>query len=209
MAAKGKRRAAPKAAKKPVWTPPAAAVPGKTDPLERLLSQLDEKSEQLALVNGILRTAVGASSLEDVLRVFASNVKAICPFDRMSVALADRTARVFHVPFIHFGGRVQENREPPRPFSDTPLTQVLDTRQALLRKDIAADMKFGRDREFVKLGIACEMIFPLVAGQEAFGTFQMSCFESGRLTERHLALVGEALPAITAVIHGFKRPPRG
>ena len=175
-------------------------------PAERLLSQLDEKIRQIALVNGILRRTVGACSLGDVLGVFASNLKESVPFDRMSVALYDAGARVFRVPFIYFGGRVQENRESPRPYADTPLSKVVESGEPMLRKNISADMSFARDREFVNKGLTCEMIFPLVAGQAAFGTYQMSAFEPGRLTERHLAVIKDLIPAVTVVVYQFRTP---
>ncbi len=175
-------------------------------PAERLLAQLDEKIRQLALVNGILRRTVGAFSLGDVLGVFASNLKESVPFDRMSVALYDSGARVFRVPFIYFGGRVQENKESPRPYADTPLSRVIEMGQPMLRKNISADMAFARDREFVNKGLTCEMIFPLVAGPSAFGTYQMSAFEPGRLTERHFAIVADLIPAVTVVVHQFRTP---
>jgi len=183
----------------------ARSVP-EDSPAERLLAQLDEKIRQLALVNGILRRTVGAFSLGDVLGVFASNLKESVPFDRMSVALYDAGAKVFRVPFIYFGGRVQENKEAPRPYADTPLSKVVETGQALLRKNISADMSFARDREFLNKGLTCEMIFPLIAGQTAFGTYQMSAYEPGRLTERHLSLVNDLIPAVTVVVHQFRTP---
>lgn len=182
---------------------PPARPPVRNDSAARLLSQLDEKIRQLALVNGILRTAIGASTVGEVLAVFASNLKESVPFDRMSVALSDPGRKVFHVPFIYFGGRVQKNPEPPRPFADTPLTQVLESGEALLRRNISAEMKFARDHEFVQKGLRCEMIFPLTAGEAPFGTFQMACFEPARLSERHLSVVSDLLPAVAIVTHRF------
>jgi hypothetical protein len=173
----------------------------RNDTSERLLAQLDEKIRQLALVNGVLRTAVGAATIGEILGVFASNLKESVPFDRMSVALCNPERRVFHVPFIYFGGRVQENLEAPRPYADTPLTRVIETGQPLLRKNISAEMTFTRDHEFLKKGLTCEMIFPLLLGSVPFGTFQMSCFEPGRLTEKHLSIVSDLIPAIAIVTH--------
>src|SRR5258706_4046305 len=86
--------------------PPAAPRNGAS---ERLLAQLDEKIRLLALVNGVLRTAVGAGTIGEVLGVFASNLKESVPFDRMSVALSDSGTKVFHVPIIYFRGRLQGN----------------------------------------------------------------------------------------------------
>jgi hypothetical protein len=175
----------------------------RNDASERLLAQLDEKIRQLALVNGILRTAVGAATIGEVLGVFASNLKESVPFDRLSAALCDDSRRVFNVPFIYFGGRVQENREAPRPYADTPLTRVIETGQPLLRKNISSEMSFARDREFIQKGLTCEMIFPLLSGATPFGTFQVSCFEPGRLTDKHLSIVGDLMPAIAIVTHRF------
>lgn len=186
--------------------PPPAPSPSGPDAkpaAERLLAQLDEKIRQLALVNGVLRTAVSAASIPDLIGVFASNLKESVPFDRLSVALADPALRVFRVPFIYFKGRVVENQEAPRPFADTPLSRVLETGQPMLRRNIGAEMTFARDREFVQKGLGCELIFPLIAGTTAFGTFQMSCFEPGRLTDHHLAIVSDLIPAITIVTHRF------
>lgn len=179
----------------------AASPPARDAARERLFAQLDEKIRQLALVNGVLRTAVAASTVGEVLAVFASNLKESVPFDRMSVALCEPAKRLFHVPFIYFGGRVQENREPPRPYADTPLTRVLETGQPLLRKNISAEMTFARDREFIQKGLRCELIFPLTAGDQAFGTFQMSCFEPARLNDKHLAVLGDLMPAVALVTH--------
>ena len=180
--------------------PPAAP---RNDASERLLSQLDEKIRQLALVNGVLRTAVGAASIGEVLGVFAVNLKESVPFDRLSVALCDTPRRVFHVPFIYSGGHVLKNPEAPRPYADTPLTRVIETGQPLLRRNISADMSFARDREFLQKGLTCEMIFPLLSGTVPFGTFQVSCYEPGRLTEKHLAIVSDLIPAIAIVTHRF------
>jgi hypothetical protein len=190
--------------KKPAARPRA---PVRDEARERLLTQLDERIRLLALVNGVLRTAVTSKTVGEVLAVFASNLKESIPFDRLSVALCDPGKRVFHAPFIYFRGRVQENREPPRPYADTPLTRVVETGQALLRKNISSEMNFPRDREYLQKGLRCEMIFPLVAGGTVFGTFQMACFEPGRHTERHLAIVGDLLPAIAIVTHRFVDKP--
>jgi hypothetical protein len=189
-------------------TAPRTGSSARDEGRERLLTELDEKIRQLALVNGVLRKAVTTSTVGEVLAIFASNLKESIPFDRLSVALCDPARRVFHVPFIYFGGKVQENREPPRPYADTPLTRVVETAQPLLRKNISSEMTFARDREFVEKGLRCEMIFPLAAGATIFGTFQMACFEPGRHTERHLATLGDLMPAIAVVTHRFVQKER-
>jgi GAF domain-containing protein len=169
----------------------------------KMVAQLEEKSDQLALVNGMLRTAIGAASLAEVLRVFASNLKSICPFDRLSVSIYDAGRNLFRVPYAYLGGQVIEVKEGPWGWADTPLARAVETRQPFFRKSINQAAAPGADREFVRLGLGCAAIFPLLVGDRAFGTFQLGCFEAGRLTERHVALLQEFLPAIAIVVQRF------
>ncbi len=160
----------------------------------RILGQLDEKMEQLALINGVLRTIVGGTSLPDVLRVFASNLKTICPFDRLGIALYDAERRVFHTPFVVMGGRMADAREPARPYGDSPLSKVIETHQPILRGNIREEG--AGEKNGVRRSLGCEMLFPLAVGEKPFGVFEVGCFEPGRLNERHLALLADIVPAI-------------
>ena len=167
----------------------------------KLLAMLDQKSEQLALINGILRTIISGAELPDVLRVFASNLKTLCPFDRCSISIYDEKARLFHVPYMVVGGRVQETHDAPRPYDSTILSKVVETRQPLLRDNLAAEStKYASDSEFIEKGFAGEMLFPLTVSNRAFGTFNIGSFEAGRLTERHVMLIQDIVPALAVAV---------
>lgn len=187
--------------------PAEAPYPDTRAMAQRMVAQLEEKSDQLGLVNGVLRTAIGAGSLAEVLRVFASNLKAICPFDRLSVSIYDPERNLFRVPYAYLGGQVIEVKEGPWAWADTPLSRAVETRQAVLRRSIGPGASLKADREFLRLGLGCAAIFPLMTGERAFGTFQLGCFEPGRLTERHVALLQDLLPAIAIVVHRFISSP--
>ncbi len=163
----------------------------------RLLDEVDVHIRQLGLVNGILSAVLAGASLPETLKIFYSNLKTLCPIDRMSISKYDAERRVFLVPMAIKGGRLIETNEPPRPFDTTPLSEAVRTRTAVLRKDIRQENSYAQDHEFIRRGFESEMFFPLVAGEEVFGTFQVGCFEADLLTERHLRIVSEILPAIT------------
>lgn len=145
----------------------------------------------------MLRTIISGAELPEILRVFASNLKAVCPFDRCSISLYDEKEGVFHVPYMVFRGRVTETGEPARPFASTPLSEVVRTGRPLLRQDIAGEGgRFHSDTDFSRKGIACEMLFPLQVGGKPFGTFNLAAFEPRSLTESHLALLADLVPAV-------------
>lgn len=167
----------------------------------RLLGELDERTQQVALINGVLRTILTGAPLTDILRVFASNLKSLCPFDRCSVALYDEKRRTFRVPYMVFGGRVIETGEPARTYGSSPLARAVETGRAVLRRDIMKETrKFAADTQFLRKGFASELLLPLEAGARPVGTFNLACFEAGRLEERHVDLLRELVPAIAMAV---------
>jgi transcriptional regulator with GAF, ATPase, and Fis domain len=169
----------------------------------RLLSILDQREEQLALINGVLRTIVGGATLPQILKVFAGNLKTLCPFDRCSISIYDEKARVFNVPYMIFEGHVQETNDAPRPFGSTILSKVIETRQPLLRRNLVVEEKekrYEHDTDFVKRGFSSELIFPLTVANRAFGTFNIASFEADRLTEKHIYLIQDLIPAVSIAV---------
>lgn len=174
-----------------------------SDPKRRLVEELVQKARVLALANGILRTTLAAGSLPEVLLALAPNLKEICPFDRLSVSLYDPERKLFHIPYAYLKANVSETGDGPQPAADTPLAQVIATRRPLLRRAEKREGPLSTDTALLKRGPGCEAIFPLLAGERAFGTFQVSCVEPDRLTDEHLRLVDELLPAVASAVHRF------
>jgi GAF domain-containing protein len=176
---------------------------GKRDsnPTTRLLGQLEERAEQLAIVNGVLRTIVAGAPLPDILRVFASNLKTLCPFDRCSIAIFDDKQRVFRVPYMVMRGQVQETNEAPRPFGSSVLSSVIEFRKPVLRRNIPKDERhFATDDAFTRKGFACELLLPLQVGPHPFGTVNFGCYEADRLTEAHIPVLQEIVPAVAVAV---------
>jgi GAF domain-containing protein len=173
------------------------------DSTPRLVEELMQKAHLLALVNGLLRTTLAATSLPEVLLALAPNLKELCPFDRLSVSLYDRRRKQFHVPYVYTKAAVVETGEGPRPYASTPLATVVETRRPLLRRNPPPRRSSSTDTAALRAGPGCEAIFPLLAAERPFGTFQVDCLEPDRLTDEHLGLVEELLPAIASAVHRF------
>ena len=175
----------------------------KTDGKRKLVEELVQKARVLALVNGLLRTTIAAGSLPEVLMALAPNLKEICPFDRLSVSLYDPRRRVFHTPYAYMKARVEETGESPKDFEKTPCSQVLMTRRPLLLRQDRSGPLIATDTAVLKKGPGCEAIFPLLIGENPFGTFQVGCLERDRLQDDHVEQVAELIPAISSSVHRF------
>lgn len=167
----------------------------------KLFAQLEQRTEQLALINGVLRTIVCGAPLPEILKAFASNLKRLCPFDRCSISIYDERHQVFHRPYMIIDGRVRETKEEPRKAGATILSRVIETRQPLLRRNIRSDdPRFEADRRLLRKGFASELFFPLQVGDKPFGTFNLCAFEGNRLDERHVRLLHDVVPAIAVAV---------
>lgn len=188
-------------------------VPGFSEPAgrdgrpeSRLIAQLESAQEQIAVINGVLRTIVSGATLPEILKVFASNLKTLVPFDRCSISIYDPERRVFHVPYMVMGGKVLETQELPRPFASSPLGRVVDTGKPLIRNRIKSDPRhYELDRAFLRKGFASEMLVPLVVGRLVFGTFNMGSWTADLYTGDVMRRVQDIVPAVAvAVWHHVK-----
>jgi len=176
-----------------------------SDKYRRLLGEIETKSEQLALINGLLRLVNSNVTLDKILHVFSMNLKTLCPFDRLDIALFNPLQRHFEIPFALQDGRILSNPdEYPRPWGATVITKVVQERLPLLRTDIRKDFQqFDTDRLFVKKGYSTELIFPLEIENRVVGSLNIACFEAGKLADRHLRTLYEVSQAVTAAVYRY------
>jgi GAF domain-containing protein len=171
---------------------------------ERLIVELEVKSEQLALINGLLKLTTSDITLDQILRVFSNNLKTLCPFDRLDVALFNPEEKHFEIPFALVGGSIMQNPDDyVRPWGSTIITRVFEEKTPLLRSDIRKDFSFDTDRLFVQKGFSTELLFPLEISNRIVGTLNIACFEAGRLTEKHLHTLYEISNAVTVAVHRY------
>lgn len=190
------------------------APPTRVEELERscrrMIKELDEKSEQVAIINGILRLLASDMQVKDVLQVFANNLKTLCPYDQISIALFDAASRKFLVPFVLKVGKVAVNKDFDRSFQDEELQSILERPEPVLRRHLKPDeMKVKGDTTFVRRVLSCELMVPLNLGERRYGILMVSCFDPDGLREEHVRIVSEIAPAVAVAIHTFLERNQG
>jgi GAF domain-containing protein len=169
----------------------------------RLVRDLEERLELIATLRGVARVTPLAPGIPELLRVLAAEIRLVCPYDRMSIAVADTESEVFHVPFIVLGGRVLKREERPRAFGETVIGEVYKTGRPSLREQIVnegADPAYASDVQFQQLGFATDMVLPMKIGKQPIGTLNVACYDAGKLTARHQALLEDITPALATAI---------
>ncbi|MBI3268700.1 MAG: GAF domain-containing protein [Planctomycetes bacterium] len=169
-----------------------------------LLDAVNEKSEQLGIVNALLRSLGTAMDLREILQVFAFNLKQLCPYDRVSIALLDAERGTFRIPYFVKGGRVTVNAEGPLPTRDTVIDEVVRARGPVLRKNLkTSTLRFKSDTNFLKRACSCELLFPLVLGERVLGTFNVGSFEADALGPRHQQILSEVMPCVAVAVDRY------
>ncbi len=171
--------------------------------MDRMLVLLETRTEQLALVTGIIKKLISGMELPELLNIFGKYVKTLCPYDRVDVSIYNEATDQFDIPFVLEGGKVTKNVEYPRPYKSTVIHKVVEENKPLLRSDIRKEFQFDTDQLFVKRGYTTEMIFPLDIGGKVVGTFDIACLEPGRLNQRHMEILGELMPAFSLAVYFF------
>lgn len=167
----------------------------------RLLRELEIKSESLAIVHGILGAIAANASLDTLLQVFAANLKTLCPYDRLSIALVEPGDSKFRIPFLVRRGRVVVNDENPSVIEDEHLAQVVRANVALLRTNLPPQqVRFKSDTKYAKAAYGCELILPLRANGKTIGTFNVGCFDADVLTQQHERALGEIVSCIAVAL---------
>ncbi|MBI3097891.1 MAG: GAF domain-containing protein [Planctomycetes bacterium] len=171
----------------------------------RLLRELEIKSESLAIVHGILGAIASNASLETLLQVFAANLKTLCPYDRLSIALVESDGDRFRIPFLVRRGRVVVNDENPSLIEDDHIAQVVRSNAPLLRTRIPPQqVRFKSDTKFAKTSYGCELILPLRANGRTIGTFNVGCFDAEVLTQQHERALGEIASCIAIALSQYR-----
>ena len=173
---------------------------------ERLIVELEMRSEQLALINGLLKLTASDVTLEEILHVFSKNLKTLCPFDRLDIAIFNPSDRTFEIPIVLANGQLMQKPDHyRRPWGSTVITKVFLEKKPLLRSDIRRDFSFDTDRFFVEMGYSTELLFPLEVENRIVGTLNIACIEAGKLQEKHLHTLYEVSNAVAVAVLGYLR----
>lgn len=177
---------------------------------ERMIDEVEEKASMLAIVNGTLRTIAANSPFNEMLRIFAANLKTLVPYDNLSVSLVDEERKVFHTPYMVSGGVVTDARGSGGSPATALQQKVMESKMPLLlNKPPREEMVPARkdDTRFIRRGYGSEAVLPLLLGKENIGTLNIACYESDKLTQKHISLLNEILPAlsIALILHLQKR----
>jgi signal transduction histidine kinase len=154
---------------------------------ESLQNQLGRRIDVLDAASRCARALGSSLELEEAFAAFNRELRALVPFDRTAIVLADEgTARV-----IAAAGAGADSVFAPgtrRPVVDSVLQEILAAGKSVYRRNMQ-DARYPEEHEFVELGLRCRLVAPLLVGARAIGMISVVRYEPDSFDEAEIELV--------------------
>jgi signal transduction histidine kinase len=138
---------------------------------EELRDELGRRVDLLDAANRCARALSSSLDVEQAFGAFIRELRALLPFDRVAIVLADEGfARV-----LATAGEGAETVFPPgttRPLAGSVLEQVATSGQTVYRRDMEP-AQHPEEREFLELGLRSRLAAPLLVGTRAIGMISL------------------------------------
>jgi signal transduction histidine kinase len=170
-----------------------------------LRDRLGHRADLLDAANRCVRALGSSLEIEEAFRAFIRELRALIPFDRTAIILADDgVARV-----IAAAGAAAETVFPPgtrRPAAGSLLFEVTRLGQIVYRKDMI-DQRYPEEADFVELGLRCRLAAPLFVGPKSVGMISLVRAEPDSFSDSEIefvALLGRFLGSTVQNIRSYE-----
>jgi signal transduction histidine kinase/ActR/RegA family two-component response regulator/putative methionine-R-sulfoxide reductase with GAF domain len=166
----------------------------------RLYQASQEYAKELEVLDGIASVITSSLRIEEVYERFASGVRNLVDFDRISIIVVDAEGNTAWQEYVSESERFDLDYSQPRRIENTPTGWVISSGVTLVEPDLAESIQYESDRAFLEKGIRSIIRVPFVSKERAIGAFALNSKQSRafgprerRLLERLAAQIAPAI----------------
>ena len=177
---------------------PVCMMSSFVDITERKLNEqkILEQSQRLSATSQLTKTIISDVDISEVFESFASQLRGLLDFDRLSVSLIEgNKVKYFAVSSVV---ETEMDTETTLPLDYSATGWVARHKTTLIQSDLAKESLFPLDKMKVKEGLRSSIHVPLFDKGKVFGSLNLSSAKSGAYGERGQ----EILEQLTAQIAG-------
>lgn len=131
---------------------------------------LQQRNDRLAAINRLIRVIGASFDLNEVYQTFATEVKRLVQYDRISLVLRDDVGHGFKVLRLTTDRPVSGWPEGAHTLEEgTGIEWVMSRRRPHIERDLAISRQFVEDGALLKAGIRSSVRLPLIANGKAIG----------------------------------------
>lgn len=154
-----------------------------------LEQKVAERTRELEVTNKINRIISSSLRIEEVFEVFAEEITQLIPYERISIALLDKTGQQIELRMVKTKGESLITKQSRRPKKGTVIGWVVDRAQPFVRADALEKQDFIEDRMVFSEGLRSYIVIPIISKQHPVGTFNLVSNRPGTYTEKDLAIL--------------------
>ncbi|MGQ9630381.1 MAG: diguanylate cyclase [bacterium] len=157
--------------------------------MAELLRALEDKIENITLINEMAKTFNSSLDLDKTLHIIASQMKKLVSFDRISIALLDETGENLRVYSIPTEPGKRRKRKSSVPVEGSKLGFVIKDRRPLVISDLELERLFPEDKSSYRRGMRSSAVVPLVFEGKAIGTINLEDRRRGAFGPREVGIL--------------------
>ncbi len=171
----------------------------------RLFEEAQQRAEELALINRVITTLTGATSLQEALNDVIYEVVEAFPVARGAIGILDEDKRYLNILAEHAkttdGPSAIGLRIPVEQNSATRM--VVTTNKSFILEDITTNPDISEDMraEYLRLGVYYSVIIPIAINEQVVGTLGLDVLEkNSRLTPSQITSIETTLSPVSTAI---------
>ncbi len=169
-----------------------------------LFQRTVRQSTEIKVLNNIARIISSSLQIEEVFDAFASEMKKLIAFDRLSVAFLDESGSYLRI--FASGSRTDSGwgMETLIPLVGTGPGWVVLNETHFIHHDTQAQQRFIEDQFLYEDGIRSYILLPLESRRQVVGTFGLGSRHEGAFSEKDLPLLTQLSKQISVAIENVK-----
>lgn len=141
----------------------------------RLYREAQERTHELKVIDDIASIMTSSLHIDEAYERFASEVKKLVPFNRMSVILIDAENQCSTLAYVTGLNPQVLKKNSSWPLKDSHLQKVIESRASLVSRDLSEEggCEFPEDQWLMEAGLRSGIRAPMLNKNEVIGTFTL------------------------------------
>lgn len=167
----------------------------------RVSQQLQASMHEMDLVDEVACIVTTTLDIEAAYEKFAIAVKKLVDFDYIGINLINHEAGTYTIKYLSRGGMEGNGVGTTFPLErDSGTSLIVATPQTLIRKDIAAEVRFAGDEALLRAGLRSSIRVPLISRGLVIGTLALRSRRVGTYGAREKSILERLAAQIAPAI---------
>ncbi len=166
----------------------------------QLYQQAQERAKELEVIDEIASIMTSSLRIQEVYERFASEVRRLFSFDRMSIVLVDEKSQKAVKAYTSGVDSEALRTAQHWPMDGADMRRLLEERQTIMESDLSRRPRSQEDEALLKAGLVSEIRVPLISKDKVLGIFLLWSSQRGAFGKREKRILERLAAQIAPAI---------